>query len=59
MDFLNVPIRNFSTNQDALEKLKEVLDELTKPENYIKVLVEVSHQEKDFILRLVGNYKHK
>lgn len=46
-------------NQDAFDKLKGSLDELTKPDNYIKVLVEVIHQGKDFILRVVGNYKHK
>jgi hypothetical protein len=55
---LDLPIRNFATNEDSLEKLKEILDKLTKPENYIKVLVEMIPQGKDNILRLVGNYKH-
>jgi len=63
-----LPIRNFSQDNEALRKLEIILNKILRPENYFNCLVKIKHfkrkinddrkNRKDFVLRLIGNYRH-
>ena len=60
-NFLKILCTDFSRNSIALEKMQEFVKNLKNLENYVQVIVEVKNSglsENDFILRIVGQYKH-
>jgi len=58
---LKIPCTDFSRNNSAAEEMKKFVKELKSLENYVQVIVEVKKSglsENDFVLRIVGQYKH-
>ncbi len=58
---MKTPCTDFSRNFSAGEQIQKFVKNLKSLENYDQVIVEVKKSgfsDNDFILRIVGEYKH-
>lgn len=58
---MKIPVTDFSRDTKAADEMKSFTEKFQRYDNYVKVLVEVNNSqlgEKDFLFRIVGQYKH-
>ena len=58
---MKIPCTDFSRNPNANDQMQGFIKNLKSLENYVQIIVEIKNSglsENDFILRIVGEYKH-
>ena len=58
---MKIPCTDFSRNPNATDQMQGIIKKLKCLENYVQIIVEIKNSglsENDFILRIVGEYKH-